>query len=108
LRELTANLLRVARGAGQPYAVMQQSVAFLEACEEYRDKLQRHPSDHFTQMLNTGPDFDAPDLNHAEHTIVRGALQMTASRLLGQVTQERNDGNELRASREPPADGTAQ
>jgi hypothetical protein len=34
----------------------------------------------------------------ARHPIgtVRGALQMTASRLLGQVTQERNGGNELR------------
>lgn len=36
--------------------------------------------------------------DEARHPIgtVRGALQMTASRLLGQVTQERNGGNELR------------
>jgi hypothetical protein len=78
LRQLTANLLRVTRGAGRPSEVPAQALSLLEPCQEFRQV-----------------GHDAPDFNHAVHTIVRGALQMTASRLLGQLTQERTGENEF-------------
>lgn len=97
LRELTANLLRVARGAGRYEAIYNQALQFVIACKEYHEQVGYYPDKELPAILNTAPDFDAPELKHAEHKIVRGALQMTASRLLGQWTQERNGENEFRA-----------
>jgi hypothetical protein len=97
LRELTGNLLRVARGAGRHEAIYNQALQFVIACKEYHEQVGYYPDNELPAILNTAPDFDAPELKHAEHKIVRGALQMTASRLLGQWTQERNGENEFRA-----------
>lgn len=94
VRELTANLLRVARGAGKPHEVPAQALRLLEVCREFRE-LGYDASAAFREMLDTGPDFDAPDLQHATHTIIRGVLQITASRLLDQLTQQRNGETEF-------------
>jgi hypothetical protein len=51
--------------------------------------------DALSRFLDTAPDFDASKWHHAQQRIIRGALQITASRLLGQSTQERNGQNEL-------------
>jgi hypothetical protein len=87
LRELTANLLRITRGAGRPYQVFGQALQLLEACKEFREQLGYPPDAEFSQMLDTAPEFDAPDDDDARHTIVRGALQLTASRLVDQRLQ---------------------
>jgi hypothetical protein len=109
LRELTANLLRITHGAGRPYEVFEQALRLLQACKEFREQLGHPPDPEFSQMLNTAPEFDAPEGDHARHNIVRGALQITASCLIGQRLQinagerELNDGilelERLRAER---------
>jgi hypothetical protein len=116
LRQLTANLLRITRGAGRPYEVFKQALQLLEACKEFREQLGYPPDPEFSQMLNTAPEFDAPDGDHALHSIVCGALQTTASRLLDQRLQikaaerELSDGirqlERARAERHARASGT--
>ena len=44
LRELTANLLRVTRGAGKPYEIVRQAQALIEAMIDYRDAAGYFPS----------------------------------------------------------------
>jgi hypothetical protein len=95
LRQLTANLLRITRGAGRPYEVFKQALQLLEACKEFREQLGYPPDPEFSQMLNTAPEFDAPDGDHALHSIVCGALQTTASRLLDQRLQIKAGEREL-------------
>ena len=87
LCELTANLLRITRGAGRPYDVFEQALHLLQACKEFREQLGHPPDAEFPQMLDTAPEFDAPEDDRALHTIVRGAFQFTASCLIGQRLQ---------------------
>jgi len=104
LRNLTANLLRVTRGAGKPYEIGRQVQALLEAIVEYNDRTGHFPSEAvFTESLTAerGPEVmeRLSDLQHeedwAEQRIIRGSLQITASRLLGQNTQERHGHHEM-------------
>jgi hypothetical protein len=95
LCRLTANLLRVTRGAGRAHEIAQQAIDFLKACKESHAQVGYYPAAEFPQMLDTAPELDRPDLNHAVHRIVSGALQIIASRLLDQKTQERAREDEL-------------
>ena len=104
LRDLTANLLRVVRGAGKAYMIPKQTQAVLLALIAYRDAVGTSIPDHeLSEILATGQDhLDASKFTDAEvcrnmalDTIVRGSLQVAASRLVGQGTQERAGDTEM-------------
>jgi hypothetical protein len=96
LRELTANLLRVIRGAGKPYLIARQVFDLTEAIALYQSSTGRPIS---TEVLSAIPsltpdpgfrtrygDFEA-DWRNARQLVVQGALQLLASELLDQRTQ---------------------
>lgn len=104
LRNLTANLLRVVRGAGKPHEIAEQAGELVLAVAAYQKAFGHWPpSWELSEMLS----IDQPQEGlarleghewsraHAEHTIVRGALQIAASRLIGQSTQERAGESEM-------------
>lgn len=103
LIELTANLLRVVRGAGRPYTVGQDCAAVIDAFEEYRAVTGLWPNS-FEISQAIGFD-DLPSLEttssewynvqSARNFIVQGALQIVASHLLDQRTQKRAGETEL-------------
>jgi hypothetical protein len=89
LREMTANLLRVIRGAGKPYEIGQQAAALVEALVKYRDVTGAWPDD-LSEVLSIERDMDnleghQLDRADAEQRVISGALQVAASRLIGQT-----------------------
>ena len=105
LREMAANVLRVVRGAGQPYALAQQAPAFVAALAEYRGNVGFTPipieaGSILSFRENLPPGIQETDDQRteasAEDQMVRGALQIAASRLLGQRTHEYAGHQELR------------
>jgi hypothetical protein len=101
---LTANLLRVTRGAGNPYAIVRQATAFVEALVEYGDAAGGlFNSVEITNSLRAEPDGEPMRRLKGEHlaqylaeqAVIRGALQIVASRLLGQRTQEATGHHEM-------------
>jgi hypothetical protein len=104
LRELAANLMRVARGAGKPYEIGPQVAGVLNAFEEYRAAVGHWPpSDVLANMLDLRRDYDdlvglgEHNLNwtFAIQTVMRGSLQFAASELLGQNTQRAAGRSEM-------------
>lgn len=101
LRELAANLLRVVRGAGRPEALGQQAAAFVHALYAYQEAFGHYPSaDVHAAAIRI--EECTLDLDEGEHVrmrgqemAVRGALQIAASELLGQRTQQRAGESEL-------------
>jgi len=95
LRELTANLLRVVRGAGRAYDVEDQIRKAADAFGAFREVAGYGVgAQEIDQMLSgglppeiTGPWSDARERQQATEMIVRGSLQMTAAELLGQHLQ---------------------
>lgn len=97
VRELTANLILVSRGAGSAQDVGGQAMALIESFQEYHDAFGRLPRQELTEFLDHDRlwsdvdwsrfDDDYADRHFATIKMVRGALQMTASSLQGQ----RND-----------------
>jgi hypothetical protein len=97
LRELAGNVLRVVRGAGRSYDVGRQAQDLIEALDAYRDAVGKFPA---SKALDAALDIETPDeqldqmgddqemVVTAQQAIIRGALQIAASRLLGQPTQE--------------------
>ena len=95
LRELAANMMRVARGAGNPQDIGRQCVEVVDAYKQYRDLTGEWPDSGSLHTIlsveNEVPDrlsADGQAWKAGENEIVRGALQIAASRLLGQRTQE--------------------
>ena len=97
VQELAANFLRIVRGAGKPYELVRNVSAFIHAVVAYDEAKPRDPlSDVLYASLQVGRDRvsveefgEAEWLRaHGEDSIVRGALQIAASRLLEQRTQE--------------------
>ena len=104
LRELTANLLRVTRGAGKPHEIGQQAQELINTMVKYRNAVGQSPSnEEIAGALDVSPDenyadqisADALDQMHAKHNVVCGALQIVASRLLGQRTHETAGNQEM-------------
>jgi len=109
-RALAANVLRIVRGAGRPEVLGGQMVACMQAVERYREahgaypkaKVLRLALDPEEASFETGhwaqiQDEEAlkwlsmsgqPEKLEAERKLLRGALQICASRLVGQNTQE--------------------
>jgi hypothetical protein len=97
LRDLTANLLRVTRGAGQPGLIGRQAITLLDALAECQRETGFLPDlGGFLTEPVMRLDFDSSDRRVAQTEIIGGALQIAASRLLGQLTQERRGEQELR------------
>lgn len=87
LQEFAANILRVMRGAGKPYDVvtdaMQLGIAMIEAVRDGGRPISDAEIIEalFVCKYEGSPSFPPND-------VVRGALQVAASRLVGQRTQE--------------------
>src|SRR6185312_10180354 len=104
LRDITANLLRVVRGAGKPYEIVRQTSALVEALVAYQKAVGHWPPSHeLAGMLSFERDEQwqsrvsgsALARIYAQERVVRGALQIVASRLIGQTTQERAGDSEM-------------
>ncbi len=103
LRDLTANLIRVTRGAGRSHDIRRQMVLVLQAMQAHWDACGMWPSSYeLDQMLSIRDDERLDRLNDrdiewafAEFKMVRGALQVAASTLLDQSTQRAAGHTEL-------------
>jgi hypothetical protein len=96
LRELAANLMRVTRGAGKPYLILNQVFELANAAIRFQKITGRWP-DLGGELSVDDPrasNFDSP-IKDATDAMLRGALQMVASRLLGQIPQEAMGSTEL-------------
>jgi hypothetical protein len=103
LVQLAANILRVVRGAGRPYSIVQECATLIDAFREYHAVAGQWPASF--DVANTIGFFDEPHMEGgsdewrsvelARNLIVRGALQLVASRMLGQIPQKRAGENEL-------------
>lgn len=97
LRVLAANIMRVARGAGRPeelglnaQAVVETMVAYHEAVGHYppsEELAVSLPIENSAEIMERVGSEGRTRLR-AEQDMIRGALQVAASRLLGQGTQE--------------------
>jgi hypothetical protein len=96
LRELTANLLRAARGAGRAWKIGRQAQALIDSLIKYRQVVGAYPStDEIIDALEIWRNQD--DLKNlsdehyeqasAEQAVIRGALRIVAARLLDQRLQ---------------------
>jgi hypothetical protein len=101
LRELAANLLRVAAGAGHRPDLPEQAAAFLAA---YREAVGFHGRQDsisafatmdkaLQERLHLNPRDD--DLGFARGLLVQAALRQTAGEFAGQMTQARNAESKL-------------
>src|SRR3546814_3890817 len=104
LRELAANLMRIARGGGKPHGVGEQVYAVLEGYRAYHAAAGYYPgNDEIADAVSIAhPEGYLSGLNdlsvdevRAEQQIVRGALQVAASRLMGPRTQETTGGHDM-------------
>ena len=104
LKDLAANLMRITRGAGKPYLVGRQAQELIEALKAYREAVGLYPgSDEISAALNIQEDLrlsgqlsrSENSRRYAKEMLVRGGLQIAASRLLGQSTQESAGSSEL-------------
>lgn len=99
LRNLAANLMRIARGAGKPYEVGKQAVEVIDAFQEYRQVTGCDPSsDEIAEAVrfeHLSDNFGFDPITDSMDTIASGALQVAASRLLGQATQEAAGRDEI-------------
>jgi len=102
LRQLASNILRVIRGAGKAWQIASEAAAVLEAFEEYRSIVGRYPSEYeihevisMRHEAASSPRDNESDWSDAIDDMIAGGLQMAASRLAGQLTQERAGQNEM-------------
>jgi hypothetical protein len=109
LRALAANLLRVIRGAGKAYDLARDMSSCLKAFQVYYDTHNVWPDSY---RLEKALDFDPdeysrlkPDMDEAamdqwqiktaDNEVCRAALQIVASKLIGQRTQEHQGHSDL-------------
>lgn len=113
LRHLTANLMRITRGAGHPYRLVEEMVACLQAMQDYRDAVGYGPSteevqaalhldkpaDDFTEEeMNRRYDSGAWDREQALVEIRRASLAMTAAMLVNQQLQISKAETDMRSA----------
>jgi hypothetical protein len=114
LRQLSANLIRITRGAGAPHMLAEQARDLLDAFQEHRDKIGHWPtSAAIHEALEVGQEYRLNEnhdlfsdeerfnderrvtLHHAEETIISGALRIAAARQIGgsplQLTKGRDE-----------------
>jgi hypothetical protein len=105
LRAMTANLMRLARGTGAAYEIGPQLDRVIQALIGYRDVVGTYPTSFelseallVRRELPVGTEWasDRRREHNAIECMVRGALQIAASRLAGQRTHESRGESELR------------
>lgn len=106
LVRLTANLMRVTRGAGASYEVGRQAVALVRALDDHWQAFGHYPSSYDYQSALSRNEPRDPEYGYGQWRrdalaqIVSGSLQVSASRLLDQPLQvaagEREMDNGLR------------
>lgn len=92
LVSLTANLLRVTRGAGRPWEVMTQCIETARAYQAYLEEVGCLPSSfEVAEILRFNREWgefsSEADIDYGRSMMVAGALQFVASSLLDQRTQ---------------------
>lgn len=101
LRDLTANLFRITRGAGKGYEVLHQLRGLSDATIGFRDTFGHGPpSDLFNEALQIHDDLtnysdDNFRFARIKQITVDGALQYAASQLLRQPTHARRGESEM-------------
>jgi hypothetical protein len=97
LQELTANLMRVSRGGGDPHDIVGHIQAFASSMVDHHKQTGKSvPVDEFSAALSVSTDaelisrLDDDEAEHLQETdaVIRGALQVAASRILRQRTYE--------------------
>lgn len=97
VRDLASNLMRVVRGAGKPHDIFRQAHTLAEAFVRYHEATGLVvAADELSTMLSIegDPQFAdhfsglERDRLDAGQCVIQGALQVAASRLLNQKTQE--------------------
>jgi hypothetical protein len=97
LQELTANLMRVSRGGGDPHEVVGRVQAFASSLVDHQNQTGKPvPVDEFSAALSVSTDAELisrlgdDEAEHLQETdaVIRGALQVAASRILRQRTYE--------------------
>lgn len=100
-RIMTANLLRIARGAGEPTRIYHDAKAVVLAFEEVAiaDSNRAFPGDAVADDLRQLVEdlFGHRPNRFAFRKILRGALQLTASSLVNQATQMQAGMTELQS-----------
>lgn len=90
--QLAANMLRVVRGAGEPQSLPRQMVSVIKAVSAYHDVFGFYPSaDELSAPINVRLMLERRDTDGwsgGVDKIVQGALQVAASQIVGQATQE--------------------
>jgi hypothetical protein len=104
IQQLAANLLRVIAGAGRPQDIVRHVRALAEFIESYEQAVGRIPGpreclsclriSYAEQSIGGLNDVERKRAEAVE-TILAGSLQIAASRLLGQATQETVAGHKL-------------
>lgn len=88
---LTANLLRVVRGSGNPHEIVQSIERTVQLLSEYKDAVgYDFPSSDLKEILCLNSSLD-----RFEASAVRASLQIVASGLLNQRTQASRAGSDL-------------
>lgn len=105
LRQLAANIMRVSRGAGEPYSIIMQCVEVVKGAQSYNEKCGEWPDD---VDVKDALDFHDPRLRDYTRTyderrssmedIIEGALRMAAGRIVGQKLQEDHGEKDLLAA----------
>ncbi len=90
--DLSANLLRVIRGAGRSHEIGHHCAALLKAMTDFRAATGVWPFPEMERAVRRpDPDFGASEAMYEEQmmfqSIIGGALQMAASEMLGQRPQ---------------------
>lgn len=100
VQQLATNILRIARGAGKPERLIDHTIAYVKAAQEFFETHGRWPVPELHGYLDIHTGFTTDDARrqawyHGEDLMVREALQVAASRLAGQLTQERAGHTEM-------------
>jgi hypothetical protein len=97
LQEMAANLMRISRGGGKPHDLVRHVEMFAGALVAYYEATgEAVPAEEFSAALSVSTDpefvaqFPGPEGERLDaiDTIIHGALQVAASRLLQQRTHE--------------------
>jgi hypothetical protein len=117
IRDCAANTLRIVRGAGKPHELLRSMQQAIGAAVKFREVHGHFPSSDFIQgEMKLHDEYERQSERDgqlsketidrwnedgtfermlAKHTICRGALQIAASGLIGQDTQQRAGESEL-------------
>jgi hypothetical protein len=96
IRQLTANLLRIVRGAGSPDAFADHLGDVVVAFRAYEVAFGHRPGgDEVQQAMAAEETGDWDGYRAAKESLIRGALRLVAGRLLGQDLQAQHGENEM-------------